>query len=104
VALLDALKQEGRTAEGEDGLALTPAGAAWLAELGFVAEATSRRTRYAYGCLDWSERRDHLAGSLGRQLLAHFVEQGWLRRGSKGDRALSPTVSGRRHLLPLLGL
>jgi DNA-binding transcriptional ArsR family regulator len=104
VALLDALKQGGRTAEVEDGLELTPAGVAWLAQLGFVAQPAARRTRYAYGCLDWSERRDHLAGSLGRQLLAHFIEQGWLRKGSGADRALTPTVSGRRRLLPWLGL
>ncbi len=51
-----------------------------------------------------SERRDHLAGSLGRQLLDHFIAQGWLRRGSAGDRALQATVSGRRRLLPALGL
>jgi len=104
VALLDALKQQGRTAQGEDGLELTPAGVAWLAGLGFVAEPPVRRTRYAYGCLDWSERRDHLAGSLGRQLLAHFVDQGWLRKGSGGDRALTPTPTGRRRLWPYLGL
>ncbi len=107
VALLDALKQPGRTAEGDEGLDLTPAGAAWLAELGFVAKPPIRRsgrTRYAYGCLDWSERRDHLAGSLGRQLLAHFIDQGWLRKGTGADRALAPTVSGRRRLLPYLSL
>lgn len=104
VALFDALKQHGRTAEGEDGLALTQAGIEWLAGLGFVAEAPARRACYAYACLDWSERRDHLAGSLARQLLDHFVEQGWLRKGTAGDRALTPTVSGRRRLWPYLGL
>lgn len=104
VALFDALKRDGRTAEGEQGLELTAAGVEWLAGLGFVAELPSRRARYAYGCLDWSERRDHLAGSLARQLLVHFVEQGWLRKGRGVDRALSPTVSGRRRLWPYLGL
>jgi len=104
VALFDALKQGGRTTAGDDGLQLTPAGVEWLAGLGFVAEAPSRRTRYAYACLDWSERRDHLAGSLARQLLDHFIEQGWLRKGSGADRALTPTVSGRRRLLPYLGM
>lgn len=107
VALFDALKLEGRTTEGESGLELTAAGVAWLAGLDFVAEAPAARAgraRYAYGCLDWSERRDHMAGSLARQLLAHFVDQGWLRKGSGADRALTPTVSGRRRLLPYLGL
>jgi DNA-binding transcriptional ArsR family regulator len=104
VALYEALKQGARTTEGEDGLVLTPAGIEWLAGLGFCATPPPSRTRLAYGCLDWSERRDHLAGSLGRQLLAHFIEQGWLRKGSAGDRALTPTPSGRRRLLPALGL
>lgn len=104
VALFDALKQAGRTAEGADGLELTAAGVAWLATLDFRAEPPSRRARYAYGCLDWSERRDHLAGSLARELLAHFVAQGWLRKGSGADRALTLTPTGRRHLLPHLHL
>ena len=50
--------------------------------------------RQAYPCLDWSERRDHLAGPLGTALLDHFVERGWLRRHD-GDRALTPTPTGQ---------
>ncbi len=55
VALLDALKQASRSEEGDHGLVLTPAGVAWLAELGFVAAAPAGRARWAYPCLDWSE-------------------------------------------------
>lgn len=103
VALLGALQEGGRMVEAEDGLRLTPAGQAWLAGLGFTAPAPARGARFAYGCLDWSERRDHLAGRLGRELLAHFVAQGWLRQGAGADRALTVTEGGRRHLLPALG-
>lgn len=106
VALMDALQQQGRSTESEDGLALTEAGVQWLAGLGFeaaVGPTGARRGRYAYRCLDWSERRDHLAGRLARELLAHFVAEGWLRKGT-ADRALVPTVSGRRRLWPYLGL
>lgn len=67
-------------------------GAAWLRRLG----APGAR-RQAYPCLDWSERRDHLAGPLGSALLQHFIAQGWLRRPA-GDRALQPTPAGRRAL------
>jgi DNA-binding transcriptional ArsR family regulator len=104
VALFQCLNEGGRLQEGSQGLQLTQAGAAWLAGLDFVAAPASGRGRFAYGCLDWSERRDHLAGGLGRQLLAHCLAKGWLRQGAAGDRALLPTASGRRHLLPILGL
>lgn len=67
-------------------------GAAWQARL-----ASPGPRRQAYPCLDWSERRDHLAGPLGSALLQHFVTQGWLRQPS-GDRALQATPSGRRAL------
>jgi hypothetical protein len=65
--------------------------------------------RFAYGCLDWSERRDHLAGALGKALLDHFVQQGWLRKPASpasrgGRRALMLTPLGRRRLLPMLAL
>ncbi len=104
VALFDALTGAGRCVEGEQGLELTPAGVEWLAGLDFVAPPPARRARYAYGCLDWSERRDHLAGSLARELLAHFLARGWLRKGSGADRALTLTPVGRRRLLPHLAI
>jgi DNA-binding PadR family transcriptional regulator len=44
------------------GYALTDSGRAWLQRLGFEAPEPSTRRRYAYPCLDWSERRGHLAG------------------------------------------
>jgi hypothetical protein len=106
VELLACLQREDRLCEAAGGYALTDAGQAWLTGLGFVvtpsASAGGVATRFAYGCLDWSERRDHLAGSLARQLLDHFVAKAWLRRGPKGDRALVPTMAGQRHLLPYL--
>jgi DNA-binding transcriptional ArsR family regulator len=110
VALWAQLQREGRLAETSDGVALTPAGERWLAELGFVPAPVRPGQRLAYGCLDWSERRDHMAGSLARQLLDHFVAAGWLRRRAPGGarpgghRVLDVTVSGRRELLPRLGV
>jgi DNA-binding transcriptional ArsR family regulator len=110
VALFDRLQQGDYLRAGEHGLELTPAGQAWLR--GFGLEAPPRASasqRLVYGCLDWSERRDHMAGSLARALLAHFLAQGWLRRPAHasapgGHRALELTPTGRQHLLPLLAL
>ena len=105
VALLDRLLALGWLEDAPDGYALTDAGVAGLAQLGFDA-ATLRAGashRIAYPCLDWSERRDHLAGKLASGLLSHFIERGWLRRiGS--ERALELTPPGQQALAPLVAI
>ena len=67
---------------------------------GFEPAAPSGRRRYAYACMDWSERRDHLAGQLADEWLAHCLARGWLERGE--GRALALTPSGQRALQPAL--
>jgi DNA-binding transcriptional ArsR family regulator len=115
VALLQQMLARGWLVAADDGYALTPAGAHGLDALGFDGPAwlarttTARKTadadaalrRLAYPCLDWSERRDHLAGKLASALLAHFVERGWLRREA-GERALALTPPGQLALGELL--
>ena len=103
VALLERLLAQGGLVAADDGYALTDAGVAALAGLDFDAAAlrATASQRLAYPCLDWSERRDHLAGRLASALLAHFIERGWLRRiGS--ERALELTPPGQQALAPLL--
>lgn len=63
---------------------------------GFDAVAGS-----GYRCPDWSGRRDHMAGKLPKALLAHCLQQGWLRR-IDGERALEVTPLGRKHLTGLM--
>ncbi|MBB2487207.1 helix-turn-helix transcriptional regulator [Mitsuaria sp. WAJ17] len=82
-----------------EGFQLTETGHAWLQGLGLCAPAPTRR-RYAYACLDWSERRDHLAGLLAESILQHCLDRGWLRRGE--GRAVELTPPGVQHLLPQL--
>lgn len=88
---------------GEGGWRVAAEGERGLQALGLAPEAWQgpSRSRLAYGCLDWSERRDHLAGRLARALLQHFTERGWLRR-REGERALTVTPTGRRQLAGLL--
>jgi DNA-binding transcriptional ArsR family regulator len=86
---------------GQDGYELTDAGRDWLEELGVDPAAVARGERYAYPCLDWSERRYHLAGRLATRLLDHFTERRWIRRVPE-SRALKLTPQGRHTLLPLL--
>jgi hypothetical protein len=101
VQLVDALHGADGLASSADGYTLTPAGQRFLQTLGFDAPEPTGRRRYAYPCMDWSERRDHLAGQLADALLAHCIERGWLRRAA-GSRAIEVTPSGRRSLLPKL--
>lgn len=100
VALFDALQRGDRLHPAADGFVLGPAGRDWLGTLGLAPGPASGRRRYAYRCLDWSERRDHLAGQLADELYRHFTAQGWLRRAD--GRAVELTVEGRQRLLPRL--
>lgn len=64
-----------------DILHLTTSGQEFVAQLGLDLETLpSPRTPLCRDCLDWSDRRSHLAGRLGRGLFAHFETLGWIRR------------------------
>jgi len=106
VAVFDGLREQGWLKPREEGgFAVSAAGAEALSSLGLDGTAWQRRSqaagasaaRVAYGCIDWSERREHLAGPLAVALLAHFTELGWLRRRA-GDRALEWTPLGQQAL------
>ena len=63
--------------DGADGLRLTAAGERWFAKLAIDTQALAGQKRaFCRACLDWSERRHHLAGALGAALLARFIELG----------------------------
>lgn len=86
----------------DSGFALTERGAAWFGEAGIPLAPTGRRP-LARGCLDWTERRPHLAGVAGARLCAHALESGWcVRIGS--ERAVKVTGDGERALHELLGI
>jgi DNA-binding transcriptional ArsR family regulator len=101
VTVFDTLQRENRLAPVADGYELTDAGRQWLQEMGMNPGSPSARRRYAYRCLDWSERRDHLAGQLADEIYQHFTESGWLRRAA--GRAVEITASGHQKLMPRLG-
>lgn len=83
---------------------LTPAGRELLARLGIEAEPLEQSRRaLARACLDWTERRPHLAGALPSQLLTMMVREGWLRHDPTG-RALQVTQKGTVALLAWFGV
>lgn len=70
---------------------------------GFSGASPAARARPACRpCLDWSERRPHVAGRLGALLYTHFLERGWLRR-REGSRVLELTPPGTLALREWLG-
>lgn len=91
VALADRLVERGHLVLEGEGAALTEAGHGFLAGLG-IHPAPSRR-RFCRPCLDWSERRPHLGGTVGAALCGRCLELGWVRRVS-GSRALTVTPAG----------
>ena len=70
---------------------LTPEGTRALAALGLDLEAArAQRRRFAYACLDWSERRPHIGGALGAALLILALSRKWLARESTAAPSSSP--------------
>jgi hypothetical protein len=101
VLLVDAMAARGLL---EPGWALTEQGLRWLADLGIdVAALRSTRRPLVRHCLDWTERRPHLAGSAGAALCRHFFDSDWITR-TGNDRAVRVTAAGRRGLEDILGL
>jgi DNA-binding transcriptional ArsR family regulator len=89
---------------GGDGYELTTAGSKALAVIGIDIEATrALRRRFAYACIDWSERRPHIGGALGHALLENALSRKWFVR-DLDSRALTLTDAGRRKLQSRFGL
>lgn len=94
--MFDSMVRRGLLEETGETLRLTEAGRSAVAAMGIDVAALSRgRTPVCRACLDWSERRSHLAGSLGRALMARLEAEGWARR-DPASRAVRFTGEGRR--------
>lgn len=77
---------------------LTPKGIERLTRMGMDLSAdTPTRRRFAYPCLDWSQRCAHVGGTLGAALLGHMVREKWVVR-ALDSRALTVTAKGRKRL------
>ncbi|SDN57436.1 ArsR/SmtB family transcription factor [Allokutzneria albata] len=104
VLMSETLVARGFLVETERGYRVTGVGGAALAEIGVELESLERRARpLARRCMDWSERRNHVAGSLGAALASRFLALRWLRQ-HEASRAVSLTRDGRRGLNEWIGL
>lgn len=94
VAITEACVAQGHLRLGPDAFELTPSGCAFFASLGVDHESARRLRRgFARVCIDWSERRPHLAGALGAALATAALDRGWFER-LPGTRALYLTPVG----------
>ncbi|MDH6448794.1 MULTISPECIES: winged helix-turn-helix domain-containing protein [unclassified Streptomyces] len=101
IAVTDALTSR-RLLRQDTGFALTDAGLAWFEAAGISLDRKGRRP-LARACLDWTERRPHLAGVAGAALCRHALAEGWcVRIGS--ERAVKVTQAGSLALSELLGI
>jgi len=92
VALADALTRQGHIALSQDGGEVTETGHAFLRDFG--AEPGPGKRVFCRPCLDWSERRPHIAGRLGAALACRCFDLGWVAR-LRDTRAVAITPQGR---------
>lgn len=86
----------------QEGPWLTEHGRLWFRRLGIDTDAVAcSRRSFCRACLDWSERRHHLAGALGAALLARIQELGWAKR-ARDSRAIVFSDRGEESLLATL--
>ena len=99
VRMLDRLLADRNMKLDGDEIALTASGESRMAALGIdLAPLQAQRRPLCRTCLDWSERRSHLAGALGEALLTRFIEIGWAKR-EMGSRVIRFTPPGEKAFL-----
>lgn len=101
VAVTEAMIARGILADGQ-GLHLTTRGTAWVEDLGLTVTPGARRPAVR-PCLDWTERRFHLAGVLGAAFCSHAFTAGWITR-TPTPRAVEVTPLGLEAFDDLLGI
>jgi DNA-binding transcriptional ArsR family regulator len=103
VAIADALVVKKYIMLTDEGGEVTPAGRRFFLKLGADLQAKSGNRRiFCRPCLDWSERRHHVAGHVGAEICRCFEQKRWILR-SRGNRTVSLTPAGRRGLRDVFG-
>jgi hypothetical protein len=104
VAIADALVAGGHVVLSDDGGEVTDAGRRFLCDFGADLAAPARGRRvFCRPCLDWSERRYHVAGRVGAEIQRCCLALGWLTR-ERDSRALRLTAAGRTGLRETFGI
>lgn len=81
VKIFESMEHRQSFEHAEGGMRLSRCGVALFEDIGIdVAALAQQRRAQCRTCLDWSERRQHLAGAAGAALFSRFIELGWARR------------------------
>jgi hypothetical protein len=92
------------SAHGDAAYEVTPKGTKQFAALGIdLAEIRSMRRKFAYPCLDWSERQPHIGGAFGSALLNAMLKLSWVSQ-DLDSRCLQITGRGRREMTSRFGI
>lgn len=102
VLVYERMLAQGAFVLGAEGMGLSEAGRALVARLGIDADTLAGRRPLCRHCLDWSERRHHLAGRLGAAILARCEQLGWARR-EPDSRVMQFSAAGEAALRDWLG-
>jgi DNA-binding transcriptional ArsR family regulator len=106
VQMLDSMKRQRLLRQRKQEIELTAEGGRFLAEMLQIStdDLAHPRRPLCKSCLDWSERRHHLAGTLGAALLKRFTELKWAARDSApGSRVVNFTRQGEKRFAALFG-
>jgi DNA-binding transcriptional ArsR family regulator len=106
VQMLDSMKKQKLIRQHKQTIELTTEGERFMAKtLQISADALAHPRRpVCKACLDWSERRHHLAGTLGAAMMARFTELKWAARDTApGSRVINFTRNGEKRFAALFG-
>ena len=96
IQLYDHLIGSGKIVDQDGSLVLSSKGEKFVVQFGIdLAALRASRSPLCRSCLDWSERRTHLAGSLGRAMFEKFERLRWLKR-VEGSRSVKFSARGER--------
>jgi DNA-binding transcriptional ArsR family regulator len=102
VRVTEAMEEKKIISKSDGYYIITKKGWTWLTEFGITNDALANKRRaVTRQCLDWSERRPHLAGQLGALLLDRMLEKKWFKK-KKFSRELAVTSQGRKEIYDLL--